>query len=54
MCHDVTEGVIGVDFGKNGKAGVNPQADLGNLEVQEKIKLAAEMCPMQAIEIEED
>lgn len=54
MCFDVSEGVIGVPFGTDGKAGVNPEADLSKKEVVEAVKLAEETCPMQAIKVEED
>lgn len=54
MCEDISEGNVGTKFGKDGKAEVNPEADMKKDEVQEVVLLAAEVCPMQAIEIEKD
>ena len=54
MCGDISEGAVGTVFGKDGKAGLNPSADLKNPQVVENIKLAAETCPMLAITVEED
>ncbi len=54
MCEDLSEGAIGVKFGSNGKAGVNPEAKLDNKDISEAIELAAEACPMQAIKVESD
>ena len=53
ICFDISEGTIGTRFGSDGKAGVNPEADLSKKEVIEAAKTAAEACPMQAIKIEE-
>lgn len=53
LCFDVSEGTIGVPFGTDGKAGVDPKADFSKKEVVEAAKLAAETCPTQAITIEE-
>jgi ferredoxin len=53
MCEDISEGAIGTKFGKEGKAGLNPEADLTDRVVVANIKLTAETCPMQAIVVEE-
>jgi ferredoxin len=53
MCEDISEGAIGTKYGKYGKAGQNPNADLTDRVVVANVKLAAETCPMQAIAIEE-
>jgi ferredoxin len=45
-CEDATDGLFKV---VDGIAKLDPKADLKNLAVQEKIKLAMEACPMQAI-----
>jgi ferredoxin len=53
MCEDISDGAMGTKFGKDGKAGINPKADLTDHAVVSNLKLAAETCPMQAITIEE-
>ena len=53
MCEDISEGAMGVKFGKEGKAAINPEADLTDRVVVANLKLAVETCPMQAIKIEE-
>ena len=53
MCEEISEGAIGTKYGKNGKAGANPQSDLTDAKVVEKVKLAVETCPMQAISLED-
>lgn len=53
MCGDISEGAVGTEYGKDGRAGVNPKANLNNESVKEAIRLAAETCPVQAIKIEE-
>ena len=45
-CEDSTDGLFKV---KDGLAKLNPKADLKDSKVQEKIKLAIEVCPVQAI-----
>ena len=47
-CEDVSGGIIKV---KDGLGTVNPKADLNDSKVQEKIRLAVESCPMQAIKV---
>jgi len=53
ICFELSEGTIGTKFGTDRKAGVNPESDLNKKEIIEAVKIAAEACPMQAIEIEE-
>ncbi len=53
MCEDVSEGEIGLKFGKDGRAGANPKADLTDRVVVANVKLAAETCPVQGISIQE-
>ena len=53
MCEDISEGAMGTKFGKEGKADVDPKADLTDHAVVSNLKLAAETCPMQAIKVEE-
>lgn len=53
MCEDISEGAISTKYGKDGKAGANPEADLTDRVVVANVKLAVETCPMQAIKIEE-
>lgn len=45
-CEDATDGLFKV---VNGVAKLDPKADLKDSKVQEKIKLAIEVCPVQAI-----
>ena len=45
-CEDATDGLFKVT---NGTARIDPKADLKDKKVQEKIKLAIEVCPTQAI-----
>ena len=45
-CEDVTNGLFKVE---NGLATIDPKADLTDPKIQKKIKLAMEVCPMQAI-----
>ena len=45
-CEDVTEGLFKV---KDGLSAIDPKADLKDPKVQEKVKLAINTCPMQAI-----
>lgn len=52
MCEDISEGAMGTAYGKNGKAGVNPKADLKNKKTLANLKIVAEACPMQAVKIE--
>lgn len=54
LCEGVSGGAMGIEFGKNGKAALNPQADLTDSKTLEGIKLAIQACPMQAIKLEED
>ena len=51
ICEDISEGAMGVEFGKNGKAAQNPEADLTDRVVVENVKLAIETCPTQAISL---
>lgn len=53
MCEDVSEGAMGLKFGKNGKAAQNPKIDFTDHAVVSNVKLAIETCPMQAIKLEE-
>ena len=53
MCADISEGAMGTEFGKDGKAEGNPEADFTDRVVVANVKLAAETCPMQAVKIEE-
>ena len=45
-CEDATDGLFKV---VDGLARLDPKADLKDPKVQEKIKLAIEVCPVQAI-----
>lgn len=45
-CEDATNGLFKV---VDGTATINPKTDLKDPKIQEKIKLAIEVCPMQAI-----
>ena len=45
-CEDATNGLFKVI---NGIARIDPKADLKDPKIQEKIKLAIEACPVQAI-----
>ncbi len=51
MCGSITGEVICVDEG--GKAKLNPEADLKNQAIIEAVKMAAQVCPSQAITITE-
>lgn len=51
MCKDVSEGAIGTEYGKGGKAAVNPDANMADKAVAANAKVAAESCPVQAITI---
>ena len=53
LCEDISEGAMGIKFGKEGKADQNPKADLADPKILEKVKLAVETCPMQTITLEE-
>ncbi len=53
MCEDVSDGAMGVKFGKNDKAGQNPEADFTDRVVVANVKLAIETCPTQAIKLED-
>lgn len=53
MCEDISEGAMGTKFGTDGKASLNPEADLTDRVVVANLKLACETCPMQSISIEE-
>lgn len=50
MCGAVSGGVIGVSA--NGKAALNPEANLNDPAIVEAIKMAAQVCPSQAIVLE--
>lgn len=54
MCEDLSEGAIGIKFGSDGKAGVDPKVNLDDKEIAEAVELAAEACPMQAIKVEKN
>ena len=53
MCEDISEGVMGTKFGREGKAAQNPEADLTDPKTLENVKLAMQTCPVQAIRLEE-
>jgi ferredoxin len=53
MCEDISEDALGPKFGTDGKAVMNPEADLTDRVVVANCKMAAETCPMRAITIEE-
>lgn len=53
LCEDISEGAMGIKFGKEGKGGQNPKADLTDPKILEKVRLAVETCPIQAIMLEE-
>ena len=52
MCGDISEGAMGTEFGKVGKGGQNPQAELTNPKTLANLKIAVEACPVQAISLE--
>lgn len=53
MCEDISEGAMSTDYGKDGKGGLNPKADLTDKKTLDNLKVAIEACPMQAIKLEE-
>jgi len=53
MCEDISEGAMSTVYGKGGKGGLNPKADLTDKKTLDNLKIAIEACPMQAIKLEE-
>lgn len=53
LCEDISQGAMGVKYGKDGKAAQNPLADLNDSKTLENVKIAIQACPMQAISLEE-
>jgi ferredoxin len=53
LCNEISGGAMGIKYGKDGKAGQNPQTDLTDQSVVEKVKLAMQTCPVQAISLED-
>ena len=51
MCGSITGEVICV--AENGKAKLNPEANLNDPTISEAIRMAAQVCPSQAITITE-
>lgn len=52
MCDDISDGAMGTAYGKDGKGGLNPKADLADKNTLDGLKVAIEACPMQAIKLE--
>ncbi len=53
ICEEISEEAISCKYGKDGRAGVNPEIDLTDRVVVANVKLTAEACPVQGIEVEE-
>lgn len=54
MCEDISEGAMGIKFGKNERAEQNPNVDLTDRVVVANLELAIETCPTQAIKLEKN
>lgn len=53
LCDDISENAMGTQFGEEGKALQNPDADLTDRVVVANVKMAIEVCPTQAIALDE-
>ena len=54
LCDEISEGAMGIKFGRDEKAEQNPEVDFTDRVVVANVKLAIETCPTQAITLKEE